>query len=117
MSPAKVPALLTVVSGRFDSQPEAFACLTGLADRMGLSVDLASVDVIRAASDVRLAHYFRPQIVARIQELQGEDDTLVVLRPSPLTARRDFPGSGTEFRTLGRFAGEIVEFPAASDWA
>ena len=117
MSGVKVPVLLTVLAGRFDSQPEAFAQLTALASRMGLKVDLASVDVIRSAPEVRLAHYFRPQIVARIQELQGGDDTVVVLRPSPLTARRDFPGSGTEFRTLGRFAGEIVDLPDRPDWA
>ena len=109
MSGAKVPALLTVMAGSFDTQPDAFAYLLEEAGRYGLVFDLADVDVIQAARSVRLAHYFRPAIVARIEASMGLADTVVVVRPSPLTARPDFPGSGSGFRLLGRFAGEIVE--------
>ena len=112
MSGAKVPVLLTVLSGRFESQPAAFACLLQEAGRYGLSFDLADVDVIQNARPVRMAHYFRPAIVGRIDEAVGPDDTLIVLRPSPLTARRDFPGSGSELKLIGRFAGEILDADA-----
>ena len=104
-----MPTLLTVIAGAFDTQPDAFAYLLHEAGRYGLSFDLADVDVIQSARPVRLAHYFRPAIVARIEALMGDADTVIVVRPSALTARRDFPGSGSELRLLGRFAGEIVE--------
>ena len=109
MSGEKVPALLTVMAGDFASQPDAFAYLLQEAGRYGLSFDLADVDVIQSARPVRLAHYFRPAIVARIEMLMGSADTVIVVRPSALTARRDFPGTGSDLRLLGRFAGEIVE--------
>ena len=109
MGGEKVPALLTVMAGSFPSQPAAFAYLVQEAGRYGLSFDLADVDVIQSARPVRLAHYFRPAIVARVEALMGPADTVIVVRPSTLTARRDFPGSGSDLRLLGRFAGEIVE--------
>lgn len=107
----RVPELLTVLSGRFDSQPLAFAALRDAADRFGLKVDLADIDVIREAAEVRLAHYFRPQIVARIQSLQGEEDTVIVLRPSLLTVQPTFPPEGSRLRRLGLFAGLLVDPP------
>ena len=97
------------MAGDFANQPAAFAYLLQEAGRYGLSFDLGDVDVIQAARPVRLAHYFRPAIVARIEALMGGVDTVIVVRPSTLTARRDFPGSGSELRLLGRFAGEIIE--------
>lgn len=116
MSAAKVPALLTVMAGHFASQPEAFNYLLQEAGRYGLAFDLAEVDVIQAARPVRLAHYFRPAIVARIEGLMGDMDTVIVVRPSGLTARRDFPGSGSDLKLLGRFAGEIVEAGEKKGW-
>lgn len=110
MTGDRVPVLLTVLSGRFASQPLAFAALQDAADSFGLEVDLADVDVIREAANVRLAHYFRPQVVARIQALQGEEDTVIVLRPSPLTADPRFPPDGP-LRRLGQFAGSLIEPP------
>lgn len=105
----RVPVLLTVLSGKFPSQPSAFSALRAAAAEYDLVVDLADADLIRMAPDVRLAHYFRPQIVARIQAMQEDDDTVIVLRPTLLTAVPGFPGNGSPLRLLGRFAGSIVE--------
>ena len=116
MSGVKVPALLTVLAGGFETQPAAFAYLLQEAGRYGLTFDLADVDVIQSARPVRLAHYFRPAIVARIEALMGQADTVIVVRPSTLTARRDFPGSGSDLRLLGRFAGEIIETEQSGTW-
>ena len=109
MAGDRVPVLVTVLSGHFPSQPLAFAALQEAAAEFGLDVDLADVDVIRMAPEVRLAHYFRPQIVARIQSLQGSDNTAVVLRPCLLTADPRFPPDGSRLRSLGKFAGRIIE--------
>ena len=112
MNQARSAVLLTVLSGKFSSQPLAFAALADVAERTGVELDLKDVDVIREAPNVRLAHYFRPQIVARIQTMQDDDDTVLVLRPCLLTADPRFPGSDeTRFRLLGRFAGVLVDPP------
>lgn len=111
MADERVPVLLTVLSGPFGSQPLAYAALKDAAEAAGLAVDLADIDVIRMKPEVRLAHYFRPQIVARIQAMQGEDDTVIVLRPSALTADPRFPPPGSGLRRLGRFAGTLIEPP------
>ncbi len=113
----RVPVLLSVFSGTFASQPVAFACLVDQAEKRGLDIDLGDVDVIQHSPEVRLAHYFRPAIVARIQEAQGADNTVIVLRPTRLAVERDFPTRGSPLRMLGRFAGEIVEPEGAGDWA
>ena len=105
-----------VLAGSFASQPIAFTCLCDEAERRGISVGLKAVDVIQAAASVRLAHYFRPAIVARIQELQAGDDTLILVRPSFLAAEPQFPSPNSPLRLLGRFAGEIVEFIEGQDW-
>ena len=110
----KQPTLLMVLSGRFDSQPKAFAALRQAADQCGLSADMNDIDVIREAPHVRLAHYFRPGIVGRLQAMQGEDDTLFVLRPSALTAEPKFPPEEAGFRVLGKFAGMVVEASVGS---
>lgn len=110
MTDGRVPVLLTVLSGTFSSQPLAFAALADVAARAATPLDLKDVDVIREAPGVRLAHYFRPQIVARIQSLQGADDTVLVLRPCELTADPRIPGlEPGPLRLLGRFAGVIVD--------
>lgn len=111
MEGERVPVLLTVLSGRFATQPLAFAALVDAAEKMSLRVDLADVDVIREAADVRLAHYFRPQIVARIQAMQEDDDTVIVLRPSVLTGDPRFPPEESPLRLLGKFAGHVIEPP------
>ena len=116
MTETKVRALLMVLAGSFASQPMAFTCLCDEAERRGIPVDLRDVDVIQAAADVRLAHYFRPAIVARIQELQGEDDTVILVRPCLLATEPQFPSSTSPLRLLGRFAGEIVEADEGQDW-
>ncbi len=117
MSGPKVPAILMVLSGNFESQPVAFEALLDEAENRGLTVDLADVDVIREAANVRLAHYFRPAIVARLQTLQGSDDTLILVRPSALAIERSFPPDGAGFRLLGKFAGLIVETQDQDDLA
>ena len=111
MSIERVPVLLTVLSGLFDSQPLAFAALKDAADELRLDVDLADIDVIREAAEVRLAHYFRPQIATRILSLMNDDDTAIVLRPSLLTAHPSFPPVGSMLRHLGKFAGTLIEPP------
>ncbi len=105
----KQPTLLTVLSGRFDSQPDAYASLRKAADELGLRIDLKDVDVIREAPHVRLAHYFRPGIVGRLQNMQDPDNTLIVLRPSELTSTPLFPPDGTKLRLLGKFAGMVAD--------
>lgn len=107
----RVPVLLTVLSGQFASQPLAFTALTEAAEAFGMEFDLADVDVIREALEVRLAHYFRPQIVARIEDMKGDDDTVVVLRPSMLTSDPRFPADPSPLRLLGKFAGTLIEPP------
>jgi hypothetical protein len=97
--------ILSVLSGSFESQPAAFDRLTYAAKTIGILVGAWDVDVIREAADVRLAHYFRPAIVARIQDLQGDDNTIVVIKPSALSAAPMFPPDESGFRLLGRFAG------------
>lgn len=111
----KQPTLLTVLSGRFDSQPSAFAALRLAAGHFGLLVDLKDVDVIREAPHVRLAHYFRPGIVGRIQGTQGDDNTLIILRPSDLTATPLFPPEGMGLRLLGKFAGLLADASVGPD--
>ncbi len=106
---ARVPALLTVYAGTFPSQPMAFAALLDAANALGLEADLADIDVIREAREVRLAHYFRPAVAARIAAASGSDDTLIVARPSAITADPAFPPEGARVRLIGRFAGEVIE--------
>ena len=105
----KSRAILMVLAGTFDSQPYAFAALLSAVQAQGLSVDLGDVDVIREAPHVRLAHYFRPGIVGRLQNMQGEDNTLIVVRPSVLQAERLFRSEKNGLRLLGMFAGEIID--------
>ena len=106
---ARVPVTLTVISGRFDNQREAFGAIVDASYSEGVTVDLADVDVISSAANVRLAHYFRPAIVARIQAMQGVDNTLLILRPSEATQKPGFLANHTQFRRLGVFAGTIIE--------
>ena len=97
--------ILPVIAGSFENQPDAFDALSYAAKTMGIMVGAWDVDVIREVPDVRLAHYFRPAIVARIQDLQGEDNTVIVIKPSALSAAPMFPPDGSGLRLLGRFAG------------
>ena len=115
MSDGRAPTLLTVLAGTFDTEPAAFAQLLEAATRSGVDFDLADVDVIQAAAEVRLAHYFRPAIVARIEEARGPDNTLIVMRPSLLSAVPGFPSPGYGLRMLGRYAGELIEAGGADD--
>ncbi len=102
---------MTVLAGTFVNQAAAFYALREEAAKVGVEVSVEQTDVIREASEVRLAHYFRPAIVARIEEARGTDDTLVLLFPSRLTALPAFPPEGGALRLLGRFAGRL-ETPA-----
>lgn len=105
----RVHVPLTVLCGRFDSQPEALAAFLDATEAAGLHVDLEDIDVIRHAPEVRLAHYFRPAIVARIQNLQGADDTVIVLKPSQASQTPGFLLDNARFTRLGVFAGTVVE--------
>lgn len=104
----RVAVTLTVISGNFESQPLAFAAILDAAAEAGIGVDLADVDVIRHSRHVRLAHYFRPAIVARIEALMGDDDTVIVLRPGEATQTPGFPSGHPLLRRLGVFAGTLV---------
>lgn len=101
--------LMTVLGGRFANQAVAFASLCEEAAKLGVEMLPNQVDVVREARQIRLAHYFRPAIVARIEEALGEDDTALVLFPSRLTAFPAFPPDDSALRMLGRFAGVMEE--------
>ena len=104
----RVAVTLTVLSGTFASQPLAFAAILDAAEEAGIPIDLADVDVIRHAAPVRLAHYFRPAIVARIEAMAGNDDTIIILRPGAATQRPGFLSDHPRIRRLGVFAGTLV---------
>lgn len=105
MSDDAQPVLLTVLAGTFSNQAEAFEALREEAWEMGISVGPHQTDVIGEASEVRLAHYFRPAIVARIEEASGADNTILILFPSSLSAEPRFPPEGSSLHLLGRYAG------------
>ncbi len=105
MTDTAVPVLLTVLAGTFTNQAAAFFALRAEAERIGVELAPEQTDVIREAASVRLAHYFRPAIVARIEEATVEDDTIILLFPSRLTALPAFPPEASALRLVGRFAG------------
>ncbi len=105
MSDTALPVIVTVLAGTFTNQAAAFFALRTEAGRIGIDVKPTETDVIREAPEVRLAHYFRPAIVARIEMAVVPDDTVILLFPSPLTARPAFPPEDSRLRLIGRFAG------------
>ena len=105
MSSSALPVLVTVLAGTFTNQAAAFYALKMAAGKIGIDVLPTQTDVIREAREVRLAHYFRPAIVARIEAAMEKDDTVILLFPSPLTARPAFPPDDSSLRLIGRFAG------------
>ncbi|MEM7718376.1 MAG: hypothetical protein AAF222_04175 [Pseudomonadota bacterium] len=109
MSDTAVPVLITVLSGTFTNQAAAFFVLRTEAAKLGIELLPTQTDIIREAPEVRLAHYFRPAIVARIEEAQQSDDTIALLFPSLLTARPAYPSDDSAFRLIGRFAGRLGE--------
>lgn len=111
MSATRVPVLLTLFAGTFPNQAEAFLAFARAAELLGRAVRIDEVDVIREAAEVRLAHYFRPAILARLMDARGEDDTLVVLFPSALATERRFPPQACGFRLIGKFAGTMPDAP------
>ena len=110
MSGNALPVLVTVLAGTFTNQAAAFFVLKTEAERIGVEVLPTQTDVIREALEVRLAHYFRPAIVARIEAAMENDDTVILLFPSPLTARPAFPPDDSSLRLIGRFAG-LLDHP------
>lgn len=110
MSDTALPVLLTVLAGTFSNQAAAFYALKVEAERMGVEVLPTQTDVIREAPEVRLAHYFRPAIVARIEAAMASDDTVILLFPSRLTAFPAFPPEESAIRLIGRFAG-LLDHP------
>lgn len=107
MTDTAVPVLMTVLAGTFTNQAAAFYALRTEAERVGVELSPEQTDVIREAASVRLAHYFRPAIVARIEEAVAEDDTIILLFPSRLTAIPSFPPEGSSLQLVGRFAGRL----------
>ena len=102
--------MLSLLAGTFPNQAVAFQSLQDEAALFDISVKMEQLDVIREAREVRLAHYFRPAIVARIEKARESDDTVFVLYPSQLTAEPRFPSGTGKLRLLGRFAGTLA-FP------
>ncbi len=100
--------MFTVLSGAFENQADAFRQLVQEANAFDIKIRPDEADVIREAREVRLTHYFRPAIVARIEEAAETDDTVIVLFPSNLTAVPHFPTGEGKLRLLGRFAGTLV---------
>ena len=109
MTNSTQPVLMTVLAGTFANQASAFYALRMEASKLGVDLLPERTDVIREAADVRLAHYFRPAVVARVQEAQGDDDTVFLLFPSRLTAIPSFPGDVMPFRVLGRYSGLLAD--------
>ncbi len=105
MTDTAVPVLLTVLAGTFSNQAAAFHALRSEAERIGIEVGPDQTDVIGEAANVRLAHYFRPAIVARIEDAVLAEETIILLFPSPLTAVPAFPPEDSALRLVGRFAG------------
>lgn len=101
--------MFTVLSGSFANQAEAFRVLLTEAAEYGIRMSPEDADVIREAREVRLTHYFRPAIVARLETACGDDDTMIVLFPSLLTAEPQFPSGTGPLRLLGRFAGTLPD--------
>lgn len=110
MSDNALPVIVTVLAGTFINQAAAFFALKTEAGKIGIEILPTQTDVIREAPEVRLAHYFRPAIVARIQAAMDTDDTVILLFPSPLTARPAFPPVESQIRLIGRFAG-LLDHP------
>ena len=98
-----------ILAGVFPNQAEAFRRLQAEASEFGVEVSPREVDVIREAREVRLAHYFRPAIAARIQQACTVENTVIVLLPSPLAAVPSFPTGDGALRLIGRFAGVLVD--------
>jgi hypothetical protein len=102
--PARRPAVLAVMAGRFASQQLAFAHLLDVADRRGTAPDLDAVDVVQGAAAHRLAHYFDTDTVAAILSAGAACDTFVVL-----TDPDAFPAADTaHLRWLGMFPGHLL---------
>lgn len=101
--------MFTVLAGSFPNQAEAFRALVSEAAEFELGITPNEADVVREAREVRLTHYFRPAIVARLEEASGTDDTIIVLFPSRLTAVPQFPTGDGALRLLGRFAGTLPD--------
>ncbi len=116
MSAPRYPADIVVLSGTFASQPLAFARLIDAVDRVGGFVDLAQVDVIRHAHEIRLAHYFPPAIVATLQDLRGGDDTLLLLLPDETGQPWRLSIVDDLLHTLGIFRGEVIRASGMGDW-
>lgn len=104
------PTLMTVLAGTFQNQAAAFYALRMEAEKIGVAIRPEETDVIREAREVRLAHYFRPAIAARITEACGEDDTIILLFPSRLTSFPTFPPEPSALRLVGRYAGLLEHF-------
>lgn len=105
MSETASPVLLTVLAATFDNQAAAFEALRAEAEKIEIDIRPTQTDVIREAHEVRLAHYFRPAVKARIEAAMPPDNTVILLFPSVLTARPAFPPSHSTLRLIGRFAG------------
>lgn len=99
------PVMITVLAGRFVNQASAFYALKAEALKLGVELAPQDADVIREASEVRLAHYFRPAIVGKVEEERGQDDTVILLFPSRLTDFPAFPPEESALRLIGRFSG------------
>jgi hypothetical protein len=104
-APARQPASIVVMAGRFASQQLAFAHLLDVADRIEATPDLDAVDVVQgAAVGRRLAHYFDAATVDAILSAGDGCDTFVLF-----TDPDAFPAADTaHLRCLGRFAGHLV---------
>ena len=101
--------MFTVLAGSFSNQADAFRALVDEAADFGVDITPEDTDVIREAREVRLTHYFRPAIVARLEEASGDNDTIIVLFPSPLTGLPQFPSGDMALKLLGRFAGTLPD--------
>jgi hypothetical protein len=103
-APARRPASIVVMAGRFASQQLAFAHLLDVADRTGATPDFDAVDVVQGSAARRLSHYFDTDTVAAILSAGEGCDTFVVLTDPDAFAAADT----AHLRCLGRFAGHLL---------
>lgn len=96
---------IDVLSGRFESQPLAFAHLMDAAEGAGLSPDFDHIEVLAPPSLSRLRGYFDAE-TARALIDAADGMALILVLPGALI-RGQF-GDDARLRRLGRFAGRMV---------
>jgi hypothetical protein len=98
---------ITLMTGRFASQPLAFAHILDAAERQGRSLDLDNVEVVGQSHAARLAAWFDADTCANIMSRLPSKTTIIAFLPAS-----GGPLEATDLLTpLGRFAGTLIRAP------